>query len=713
MNPNSSRGSVINNFTSSLKSSNSFSSTIQKSKGLNSNFQHFNKNNISFKNVQDKRPLMDKNFQYESNKKIIQFLLSNNYEHILPTEKLVSDLGQTDFIKIFTFLINIIRDDYEVEINKVEDDVLRILKEFQYPGQIKKSTLQAIGGPNSNGEIIGVLIWLVEYAEYLLNFTEKMIQKEDAMFNKCNNSNEISNFDKSGTNNTIFELDRIHVYIETMNKLEKGFLISSIEEEIKFKTVTTFINENEDLSSEDLYTSKFNYNALNDLVKIFKEKSEEKSKRIIELDFTEDELKKEIEKMNGTIKSLKEFDINIKKRENDYENIKANILNLEMKLSSFPNEVSAINNKIEEVKRLKNKLIEKEKTENEILKKQHLNVNQYNELCNTKKMKEMDLEVILDSNNSLLNALKRYKLDILSEIKKCHSINEEISLFLEKTYSTNIFTSLIIKVNNEFDCIFSQFDLLSEEINNEINNWKYSDKKSNKELSDHDVALLNMNMNAINSSMMELSKLLNTAENINISIISIFDNAQKIGSDLENKSLFDSDKNVELQTKKSEAYIEIQKISNILEEKDIYLKNINIEYDSLKTSIDSLLKYNSDEILKLKNEINENKTVLLNQENMLKENILINTKLSEEIELSKKNLRLNEEQAISNIKKAEEIVYSTIKSSLEFKDRIMNKLKGSKQKYQLLYENQKKFISEELELISSELGFDSIENFDK
>ena len=98
---------------------------------------------------------------------------------------------------------------------------------------------------------------------------------------------------------------------------------------------------------------------------------------------------------------------------------------------------------------------------------------------------------------------------------------------------------------------------------------------------------------------------------------------------------------------------------------------------------------------------------------MLKENILVNTKLSEEIELSKKNLRLNEEQAISNIKKAEEIVYSTIKSSLEFKDRIMNKLKGSKQKYQLLYENQKKFISEELELISSELGFDSIENFDK
>lgn len=131
----------------------------------------------------DPRPIKDPQFQNECIDKILKFLIKESYDKNISMKDLTSPQAK-DFSSIFLFIVNKIRPDWNVVINKIEEDVVPILNELRYPGNIPRNYLIAVGAPNTWPHLLAVLYWLVELANYL-NMEETkendIIQFNDSM----------------------------------------------------------------------------------------------------------------------------------------------------------------------------------------------------------------------------------------------------------------------------------------------------------------------------------------------------------------------------------------------------------------------------------------------------------------------------------------------------------------------------------------------------
>src|SRR5690606_3098130 len=67
----------------------------------------------------DPRPISDSNFQAESCKKIISYLISHNYEKEV-SSKTFKSLSQKDFVDIFSFLLSKFRPDHQYNLKKID-----------------------------------------------------------------------------------------------------------------------------------------------------------------------------------------------------------------------------------------------------------------------------------------------------------------------------------------------------------------------------------------------------------------------------------------------------------------------------------------------------------------------------------------------------------------------------------------------------------------
>ncbi|KRY39304.1 Kinetochore protein NDC80 -like protein [Trichinella spiralis] len=69
-----------------------------------------------------------------------------------------------------------------IQINKFEEDILRYLKELEYPYLVKKSTLQTLSAPSSIPHIIGIFYWFVEEIKVRILFEsveDDLLAKQD------------------------------------------------------------------------------------------------------------------------------------------------------------------------------------------------------------------------------------------------------------------------------------------------------------------------------------------------------------------------------------------------------------------------------------------------------------------------------------------------------------------------------------------------------
>ncbi|MEW5310795.1 MAG: hypothetical protein WDW38_002558 [Sanguina aurantia] len=117
---------------------------------------------------QDPRPVGDKNFQGNCIRAIITYLSTHQYPAAVSPKTLTSPTA-----KEFTLIVQFLMQRFDPNMKtfgKIEDDVPLFFKRLNYPFQISKSGLFAVGSPHSWPAVLAALTWLVE----LLNYNAKV-----------------------------------------------------------------------------------------------------------------------------------------------------------------------------------------------------------------------------------------------------------------------------------------------------------------------------------------------------------------------------------------------------------------------------------------------------------------------------------------------------------------------------------------------------------
>jgi kinetochore protein NDC80 len=112
----------------------------------------------------DPRPLNDKNFFNSCIRTIITYASMHAYPYPLSPKILTSPTGK-DFTQLAFWLFQ--RFDPTLKaFGKVEDEVPLFFRRLNYPFQISKSALFAVGSPHSWPSVLAALSWLVELLNY-------------------------------------------------------------------------------------------------------------------------------------------------------------------------------------------------------------------------------------------------------------------------------------------------------------------------------------------------------------------------------------------------------------------------------------------------------------------------------------------------------------------------------------------------------------------
>ena len=117
---------------------------------------------------QDPRPLGSKDFLNACIRTVITYLSTHGYPYAVSPKLLASPTGK-DFAQIVAFLFQKFDPTIKAPLGKVEDEVPVFFKRLNYPFQISKSALFAVGSPHSWPSVLAALTWLVE----LLNYEDK------------------------------------------------------------------------------------------------------------------------------------------------------------------------------------------------------------------------------------------------------------------------------------------------------------------------------------------------------------------------------------------------------------------------------------------------------------------------------------------------------------------------------------------------------------
>lgn len=127
---------------------------------------------------QDPRPLNDKNFFNGCIRTIITYSSTHGYPYALSPKILTSPTGK-DFAQLAFWLFQKF-DPTLKTFGKVEDEVPLFFKRLNYPFQLSKSALFAVGSPHSWPSVLAALMWLVE----LLNYDDKAEEAAASQFDE-------------------------------------------------------------------------------------------------------------------------------------------------------------------------------------------------------------------------------------------------------------------------------------------------------------------------------------------------------------------------------------------------------------------------------------------------------------------------------------------------------------------------------------------------
>ncbi|KAJ1471045.1 HEC/Ndc80p family-domain-containing protein [Baffinella frigidus] len=118
--------------------------------------------------MEDPRSTKDKAWTKAANERIVEYLVSHNYDRQI-SPKSLSAPTKKDYLHTLAFLYNKIDPLFEFadeKVEKAEVAIIAMFKRLKYPISISKAHLQAIGAPQSMPSLTASMLWLVELLEY-------------------------------------------------------------------------------------------------------------------------------------------------------------------------------------------------------------------------------------------------------------------------------------------------------------------------------------------------------------------------------------------------------------------------------------------------------------------------------------------------------------------------------------------------------------------
>ena len=127
---------------------------------------------VGAKTVKDTRPLQDKQFQQAQTRRILDFLRVNQYPNTSLTSKNFP-LQTREFVAVFNFIYYHIdpRRDSVLAYPGFHEDIINLLKELKYPGNLSRSHFVTLGSQHSWPSVLGCLSFVCEMASM---YTQKI-----------------------------------------------------------------------------------------------------------------------------------------------------------------------------------------------------------------------------------------------------------------------------------------------------------------------------------------------------------------------------------------------------------------------------------------------------------------------------------------------------------------------------------------------------------
>ncbi|CAG9322255.1 unnamed protein product [Blepharisma stoltei] len=159
--------------------------SARKSKGARQSINARVSNMFGARHVSDQRPVTNKDFQNNCIRRIIEYFQSKKSDFVI-TPKQLQNPSAKDFSSILLALVKQIDESYEFT-QKIEDEVPALFKSLGYPFTLGKSSLLAVGAPNSWPAVLAALTWLLDLVLYL----EKSNDEEEDFYNREQSENEL------------------------------------------------------------------------------------------------------------------------------------------------------------------------------------------------------------------------------------------------------------------------------------------------------------------------------------------------------------------------------------------------------------------------------------------------------------------------------------------------------------------------------------------
>ena len=546
------------NFRSSSNFNSSYNNTNLKNNfTTNSKSRSYSTNNVlrtttaGLTKQSDNRPLLDKNFQISCSTKVFNFLVNNSYSNVAHSNsKWLLTLGKSEYIKIFLFILSYIRPDVDIKINKIEEELPKIVNELSYPGSLSKHTLMAIGAPNSNGQLIALLVWMVELAEYLMDCEEKEHQENEIINllikNKCYNLiegnslisnvslnvdsnlnniinssiNSINNKDKEIINKKLKNLSILNEITEDDREINSNTKdnIKSSNKKYNFdnnkqdisnnnnQNIIEFINEKKDdikikVENEFLYNATkefYNKNTIEESYNVYKEhlykdiNAKKESIKIIESKIITE--KENVKEYNNYLEEFVSLYAKIEKNKNDIIIIDKKLQNIDVQISINSVDIKSIENDLNILESKKVNLEEEETRLQVVIDKQEM----------TKEIYERKKHIIEDNYNKIKEKIIIVN-DLIKNVLYCKLTNtnivgkvEDIDKIIEEICP--VFEDLQLKIDSN-EIIYENNNILNTESNN--NNSLKKDSILFRSKNNIEINKNNINNNKTESSIIE------------------------------------------------------------------------------------------------------------------------------------------------------------------------------------------------------------------
>lgn len=412
------------------------------------NYGGFNQRNTTISFKTDPRPITDSKFKEAGVTKIFNFLIKESFDKNISMKNLQSPT-KNDFIYIFYFILKKIRKDF-ISHSQNEEEVLTIINELKYPGQIRKSYLSAVGAPNTWPYLVALLVWMVELSDYIQSFEEENLMETRLLPNK--------------SDDILFNDYVLKAYVSTDCEKERNEMKAKFEKEIE---------QNIEIMQKNL---------------------------------------KEIESTNEKIKEAKQTAPNKTEIYEKFQNNQNLLSSTKSMFDSIKKEINEIineNTNKNTIYEEKKKIVENVKKQKEELEKnvqnQKISLDTYNTMKETKKNLDLQYQTLLKKKKEIIQKITQTQ-NYINEKKQ---ILAQSPVNPEQLEIKNIEIGGLIQKcedeNTNSNAIKNEFDLLTQEINKIFSQKEQKKKENENILSNLQVALMKLE-DEISSSSIELAQ---------------------------------------------------------------------------------------------------------------------------------------------------------------------------------------------------------------